>query len=549
MLKYGVYARKSHDKREVTQKSTGEQIAEAEALALRENLEIVWREEESKSAMKPGVRPKYAELIRLIQKGEVNAILCWHVNRLARNMEEGGALVQLLVDGLIREIRTPHACYRTQESILPIVIEAACASQSSIDQKHIVKRSMGGNFKSGGWNHKAPPGYINVRDRLNSKKGQVVPDRKRFHSIEKAWHLMLSGTASETDICRKLSDEWGYRTRETLCRASGTMSFCSVQAMFRNVFYAGYVKERGQILRGRHQPMITLDQFQQVQRILASRSRRANRQYEHPYTGILYCGYCGQSITAELKRLRSGDIWEGYHCSDSRNHCTKKGLSLTKLDQNLTVLLRSVGVLPAAKRVALDEIRRHLESHEERYHANLASLQDALKDVKSRQERLAQMWISGLLSDPERFKKLELGLQRESEKIQVELSSGLSQDATLRQRLARLEGFYEDLESLPDEPCEQKRSILRALGLITFFGHDKRIELNLRPVLREFVQFASQFRPVIEPPERGSGKQNRAAVERSLCFGGGKQDGIEVPDSLVAALMEDPLPASQVDRP
>src|SRR6266700_3805987 len=103
-------------------------------------------------------------MIKLVREGTIDAIICWHVNRLVRNMEEGGELVQLMVDGLLKEVRTPHAVYRSKESIWPIVVEAASATQSSIDNRLTVVRSMEGNFRAGGWNHKAPPGYRNVRD-------------------------------------------------------------------------------------------------------------------------------------------------------------------------------------------------------------------------------------------------------------------------------------------------------------------------------------------------------------------------------------------------
>ena len=159
VLRYGFYARKSHDDPKRTEKSINEQVHECARLEEGDLLNVKVRFEESKSAKKPGKRPLYSELIRQVEAGEIDAILCWHVNRLVRNMEEGGKLVQLLIDGQIKEIRTPHAVYREGDNIMPIVIEAASATQYSLDLKRDVTRSSEGHFRSGGHNF-GPAGLL-----------------------------------------------------------------------------------------------------------------------------------------------------------------------------------------------------------------------------------------------------------------------------------------------------------------------------------------------------------------------------------------------------
>jgi DNA invertase Pin-like site-specific DNA recombinase len=92
VLRYALYARKSDDDTKVTEKSIGEQVAVLLGMAQTQGLPVVATYEESSSAKTPGKRPLFTRLLRQIEHGEVNALLCWHVNRLARNMEEGGKL-------------------------------------------------------------------------------------------------------------------------------------------------------------------------------------------------------------------------------------------------------------------------------------------------------------------------------------------------------------------------------------------------------------------------------------------------------------------------
>ena len=75
--KYFLYARKSTEDEERQVMSIEAQLAELAEFAKRENLEIVEKFVESKSAKKPG-REKFAEMINEIEKSDGVGILSWH---------------------------------------------------------------------------------------------------------------------------------------------------------------------------------------------------------------------------------------------------------------------------------------------------------------------------------------------------------------------------------------------------------------------------------------------------------------------------------------
>ena len=153
---YGQYARKSDDDKSVTEKSITDQLTELKPIIEREGLLVVKTWQESKSAKIPHCRPHFSEMISLIEKGKINGIICWHINRLVRNMGEGGLLVQLFVEGKIKEIRTPSGIYRSGDNILPLVIEAASATQYSLDHTKNVNRGMKSKFAKGGLQLQSP---------------------------------------------------------------------------------------------------------------------------------------------------------------------------------------------------------------------------------------------------------------------------------------------------------------------------------------------------------------------------------------------------------
>lgn len=60
------------------------QLSELRALAKREGLEVVEEFVEKQSAKMPG-RPKFNEMVERVRKGEAQGIVCWKLDRLARN--------------------------------------------------------------------------------------------------------------------------------------------------------------------------------------------------------------------------------------------------------------------------------------------------------------------------------------------------------------------------------------------------------------------------------------------------------------------------------
>src|SRR5215204_5117352 len=98
--RYILYARKSTDSEDRQVLSIDSQISELRAIAAREGLEIVAILQESRSAKEPG-RPVFAEMNERITRGEANGILCWKLDRLARNFIDGGRIIEALQRGVI----------------------------------------------------------------------------------------------------------------------------------------------------------------------------------------------------------------------------------------------------------------------------------------------------------------------------------------------------------------------------------------------------------------------------------------------------------------
>jgi DNA invertase Pin-like site-specific DNA recombinase len=95
-LKYFIYCRKSTEDEDRQVLSLSSQIDELKKLAKRLNLKIVGEPLfESMSAKAPG-RKVFNDVLDRIEKGEARGIICWKMDRLARNPVDAGRISWML---------------------------------------------------------------------------------------------------------------------------------------------------------------------------------------------------------------------------------------------------------------------------------------------------------------------------------------------------------------------------------------------------------------------------------------------------------------------
>lgn len=103
-----LYACRSSEAEDRQALSIESQIGELRKLAKARGITIAAELTESASAREPG-RLVFGKLLRDTTAGKVQGILCWKVDRLARNIVDGGEIIYELQRGRLKEIVTPEA--------------------------------------------------------------------------------------------------------------------------------------------------------------------------------------------------------------------------------------------------------------------------------------------------------------------------------------------------------------------------------------------------------------------------------------------------------
>ena len=105
-----IYARKSTESDDRQVLSIDSQVQELKLLAQRRGFQVDEVLTEARSAKAPG-RPVFGSLMKRVSRCEIASVLCWKMDRLARNHLDTGQILQALADGKLPRVITPERDY------------------------------------------------------------------------------------------------------------------------------------------------------------------------------------------------------------------------------------------------------------------------------------------------------------------------------------------------------------------------------------------------------------------------------------------------------
>ena len=515
-VRYFLYARKSSESEDRQIQSIDDQVNRLEELAKSRRLKIVHVYRESKSAKKPNNRPLFEEMINRINKGEANGILCWQINRLSRNPKDSGDIQWLLQSGKIDSIQTYDREYLPDDNALLLSVESGMSNQFILDLSKNVKRGLQSKLDKGWRPGMAPNGYINeLYDHT------IIPDGERFVLMRKAWDVMLTGNYTVPTILNMLNNEWGFRTLKKRRIGNNPMSMSGLYKMFTNEFYAGLINHKGKLYNGKHEPMVTLEEYDRVQMLLGSKGKPRPKKHTFPFTGLIRCGHCGCLITAETKTkfIKSRNIIRGYtyyHCTKQKVgiKCDQPSLTAPELDQQIISELSKLTISPKLKNWVLDILQSSTDNEVEERTKTYEMLQSSVNEKQRQLDNLTKMRIRELISDSE-FTTTRDELQNELVKLRTSLQDTERRADTWIEAAERALNFACNASmAFEVGDINTKREILRTIGS-EFILLDKKLNFKPNPWVKIIID-SNEEKPTLELPIIGLDKRKTGDFSPAL---------------------------------
>lgn len=423
-LKYVLYARKSTTDEKSQVRSIPDQIADCMKLATRLELNVVGKPLiETKSAKKPKQRPVFRKMINDIKAGIYDGILAWNPDRLARNMLEGGEIIDLIDQDVIKDLKfATHHFTKDANGKMLLGMAFVLSKQYSDDLSQKITRGVRGSFAEG----KVPTpkyGYAN-------EDGMYKPDGKNYDLMCEAWQMRVQGTSIETIVDYLQKNDFYRIVKSTGKKLRITMQ--KLSDIFKDPFYYGVLMSRatGNFVDLREaygfQPAVSEEDYFAVQNLTYRKIKPTSphKQSFYPFRLMVFCKYCNSSMvvapsTGHTKRYLF------FRC-DSEN-CPRKKKSLrSKIVVNFIYDFLKAGLnfTEAEYRDYLSNIVTISEGRRQNLKQKLHNMEGVLKRVSGEINQRSLKMVD--FSDNERVrqenaKRINL-LQKEEETLKTDTS-------------------------------------------------------------------------------------------------------------------------------
>jgi site-specific DNA recombinase len=385
MTRTAIYTRISQD---ATGQRAGvtRQLDDCQALADRLGWTVVTKYDDNDiSAFGARARPGFEDMLGAVKRGELDAIICWHPDRLYRRVKDLQRLVDITRDIRIAsvnggEIDLSNATGRMLATILGSVSEQESAHKGERRRAANVQRAAGLAWRA---DIARPFGY--------TQHGQVLEPEAA--AVKQAAHDILAGAS-----LRSVATAWnarGLRTPQGARKGGAQWSNLALRRMLMRPVYAGLRTYNGEVLAGRGdwEPLLDEAVWRGLVALLTDPARRPATAFERRafLSGVALCGVCGSPLYVMSPGSRNGvPRAKVYACrASNRGHVGRLAEPLDELvEATVLTLLRSA-----------DIHRRLAERQQAAQRVDVAGLAATRSALEERKRALARLLGNGVLDE------------------------------------------------------------------------------------------------------------------------------------------------------
>ena len=422
MIPAVIYARYSSSGQR--EESIEGQLRDCYEYAKRNGFTIVGEYIDKALTGKTDKRPDFQRMMRDCERGVFKAVICWKMDRFARNRYDSAMHKYKLKKYGVRIFYAKEVIPEGPEGIILESVMEGYAEYYSENLSQNVKR---GNYDSALELKTLGRVVLGLRKGPN---GRFEIDPATAPIVKRIFEEYAAGERAK-DIYHRLNEE-GYRTSR-----GGLFNKNSLRRILQNEKYIGVYEYNDIRVEDGIPPIVSRELFDKCQTMVERHHRApaAQRDTNFLLTAKLFCGHCGEPMTGDGGTGRSGQVYNYYTCNGRRAHKCQKERAPKDWIEKLVVdqLVKLIHSDDFINEVA-DRCMEYQQRERDR--SALNALEARLKENEKAINNMMAAIEAGIITPSTKTRLMEL----EAERGQIE--KGIAKELIEEPRLERDQVVY-----------------------------------------------------------------------------------------------------------
>ncbi len=475
------------------------QRAICESKAAREGLTVVDEYVElGRSGTNVQGRPAFQDMMkRIASQRDVDCVMVYQLSRLNRNRIDD-ALVMLQMDAAgVALISATENIDASPAGQMTRGILATINQYRSASEGEDIARKLAHKAKLGGTIGRAPIGYVNVKEDFEGRMVSAVGfDEVRAPLVRQAFELYATGNYSVKRLEQTMADRGLLARPNRRHPDAKVVSDSTWHRILTDPYYIGLVRYKGELFKGRHEPLVSQELFAVIQEIYRERSAptRRDRTHFHYLKKQLYCDRCAKNgrtnkLVYSINRGRGGEyeyfVCLGRQCGD----CDLPYLPAVLVEDHVVRHYGTIALPGDFVTTVAESMEQALNDEQSTLRDLHATLEKRLAELDSREERLIDLAEAGLPQQKIRDRLAKL--REDRARIEVDRDKSGAALAAGAKTLGEAIQLIHDVEGLYRGANDQARSHLNDAFFKKLCIDENGVqEDELREPVREIIEAA-----------------------------------------------------------
>ena len=364
--------------------------------ARRNGFDVVQEFEEAETAKQAG-RRAFDAMLGYVREHGIKNILVEKTDRLQRNFKDFVEVDELMKthDVTVHHVKEGTSISKDSNSFEKFMhgINVLSAKRFIDNLSEETKKGMVEKVEQGEYPSKALLGYKNVRDPLTTHN-VIAVDEANAPLMREMFRLYATGEYSLLALIEKLE---GMGLTQNL-PAGRRLNKTTVSKLLHQPFYIGNFAWGKKVHKGKHPAIIDFDTWQKAQEVLAGKNINKAKKHDcipFAFKGLLTCGECGRSVTAELKKGR----YVYYRCTKYERHCSQRPVKEETIGVELEHLFQTLKLSENGLQFVLAGLKQSLEVKRASHDTEFETMVREQSTLKNRLDRLYEDRLDGKVTD------------------------------------------------------------------------------------------------------------------------------------------------------